>query len=470
MAEYLGKIGKYIGKVSRGHIEHKFSVHDVDERFSWVMDGGKYVALLDRKEFQIDIWRGVAEELPKPSIPKYYHAPYMMGARLTLVWWLNSQHVCSESQRISYSNNDDGSFTIRIDETFDKGKGWHEAKIFWSKEFGRYFIDIKGGLEGSWNFGRQDVEFVNFYPFGIFDDRPEYKRYQRSYFSGKLCGQVSFAHNPLVPYLTSWRKSLVTKLAEPYSELMLLGKDDYFGFGIEDGFNPFVIVAEDSSEFERATCNCLQDEHFVIAEDELKGHNEFYCHLVFTYLNRSEINKLAEDSRELRFDKGYPKFPAFPPEDDGIMRAVNPLETNMRSMFFVGEPLGRAIEFIPQGGYGGKGELIVTGPGENYSTIIYPCGTSFHLYANQKHIVRLKVKIEGDNTFAQAWICQYLFSVKDDSPKMKSDRVAAKEIGSIWYPFEFVFYPEQDCDFWNLYLQVTGTGKVHFSGFEYVVD
>ncbi len=470
MAEYLGKLGKYIKKSEVQRVKHRFFVRDVDERFSWVVDGEKYVALLDRKEYQLDVWRGVAEDFPAPEIAKNYHAPYMMGARLTLVWWLNSQHICSESQKISYSTGSDGSLIIRVDEEFSEGTGWHEAKIFWSDELGRYIVDITGKLKGSWEFGRQDVEFVNFYPFGIYDDRPEYKRYQRSYFSGKDCGQVSFAHNPLVPYLTCWRKSLVTKLAEPYGELMSLGGGDYFGFGIEEGFNPFVVVAGDSMGFERATCNNLQDEHFLIAEDELAGRNDFYCRLIFTYLNRSEMSKLAEDSRELRFDEGYPEFPAFPPDKDGIMRAVNPHETNMRSMWFCGEPLGKAIEFIPDSGPNKRGELILTGPGENYSTIIYPCGTSFHLYPNKKHIVRLKVKIEGDNTFAQAWVCQYLFTVKDDSPKIKSDRIAGKTIGSVWRPIELVFYPEKGCDFWNLYLEVTGTGKVHFSDFEYTVE
>ncbi len=470
MKEHLGKLAGYISGIYEEKKEHKLYVRDADERFSWVMDGEQYVALLDRKEFQLDLWRGVAEDSPEPVIPKHYHAPYMMGARMTLVWWLKSQHLCSKTQRIDYSSEPDGFLTIRVDEEFDEGVGWHEAKIFWSDELGRYIVDIKGVLKGRWKFEKQDVEFVNFYPFGIYDDRSEYKRYQRTYFSGKYCGQVSFAHNPLVPYLTSWRKSLVTELSEPYTELLWLGSGDYFGYGIENGFNPFAIVADDSLEFERATCNNLQDEHFLIVEDELQSRNEWFCHLIFTYLNRPEAEKLAQDSQELKFEKGYPKFPAFPPDDDGVMRAINPLETNMRSMWFCGEPLGRAVEFVPEGGPNRKGELIITGPGENYSTIVYPCGTSFHLYPNKKHIVRLKVKIEGDNTFAQAWITQYLFTVKDDSLKVKSDRVARKNIGADWYPIELVFYPEKDCDFWNLYLEVTGTGKVHFSDFEYMVE
>ncbi len=465
--ENLGRLKKYINKVVSEKVKHKFYMRDVDERFSWVMDGEKYVALLDKKEFQLDLWRGVAEELSAPSVPKYYHAPYMMGARMTLVWWLNDQHVCSDEQKLSYSDSNDGTITIRVEETFSKGIGWHEAKIFWSDEFGRYVVDIRGKLKGSWNFDRQGVEFVNLYPFGIFDDRPEYKRYQRSYFSGKHCGQVSFAHNPLVPYLTCWRKSPVTKLAEPYEELMFLGKGDYFGFGIEEGFNPFAIVAEDSLEFERATCNCLQDEHFLIAEDELKDREEFYCHLIFTYLNRSEAEKLADDSKPLTFDKGYPEFPAFPPDDDGIIRAVNPLETNMRSMWFCGELLGRAVKFISEGVPNGKGELIVQGPGENYSTIIYPCGTSFHLHPDKKHIVKLKLQVDGDNTFGKAWISQYLFRVKYSSPRTISPSIKAD---GNWHKIELVFYPERDCDFWNLYLEVTGAGKVHFSDFEYTVE
>lgn len=463
----LGKLQKYFNPSTEKQTEHRLHMKKVDDRFSWVMDDGKYIALLEgRDEFILDLWRGVAEELDDPSIPQKYHAPNMMGARITLAWWCTSQHIFSKTRTLTTKTLDDGSLVIRLNEEFDNATAWREARVFWSEDYGRYMVDLVGQIEGELPRGRNMLEFVNLYPFGIFDDRTS-KRYQRTYFSGPDCGQVSFAQNPLVPYLNTWRPDKTKRLCEPYSDLLWVGRGDYFGYGIEEGFNPFLIVADDSMRFERSTCCCLQDEHFSIVEEDLAKADCVRGHVLLTYLNREESEKLASDSRHLTFDKGYPEFPTFPPDADGIMRAEDPAETNMRSMWFCGEPLGKAVEFVPDGGPSGKGELVVQGPGENYSTTIYPAGTSFHLHPGKKHIVRVSIKVDGENTFGQAWVSEYLFRLKYDSPRVSSGDVPAD---GDWHQVELEFKSKPDCDFWNLFLEVRGTGSVHFSNFEYIVE
>ena len=98
--------------------------------------------------------------------------------------------------------------------------------------------------------------------------------------------------------------------------------------------------------------------------------------------------------------------------------------------------------------------------------MVQPSGVPFNLHPGKTHVVRLRMKPEGDNFFAQAGVRQYLFSVQHDSPRVASDCIMTD---GQWHDVELRFRPEPDCDFWNLFLEVTGVGQARFSDFEYIV-
>ena len=52
-------------------------------------------------------------------------------------------------------------------------------------------------------------------------------------------------------------------------------------------------------------------------------------------------------------------------------------------------------------------------------------------------------------------------------PRIESDNVRAD---GRWHPVVLEFLPDPACDFWTLFLKVTGVGSVRFSDFDYVVE
>ena len=466
----FGKLGKYIiAKADKREISC-LAVKEVDSRFSWVMDGPKVVALLDKQKCWLDLWRGVAEDLPDPQVPQYYHAPTKMGARISLTWWKESApgHTFSTSKRMQIQTIDDGSLALYFEEHYKDGSGWKCAHIFYSHEYGRYIVDLTGEIQGLPLGDGHRVEFVNVYPFGIFDDRIEKKRYQRTYFAGTECGKVCYAHNPLIPYLNTRRSDLLKTVSEPYEELFYIGPGDYFGFGIESGFNPFIVIAEDSMDFERATCCNLQDEHFFLRDDCYRSLRSGMCHVSLTYLWAEEVKKLDADSHFLTFKKYCPQLPCFPSDADGIVRAIDPAKTRMCAFWLAGEPFSKVMRFVPESGPTGKGEIVVDGLAYDAQVIIKPVGTSFHLTEGKKHTIKCSIKVDDENVFAKVWVLQFLYSADNRrSPMVESKTITSNDR---WNPVSLEFYPAPDSCFWGFYLQVTGAGTVHVSDFDYIVE
>ena len=61
----------------------QWRVEDVDDRFSWLFDGDRAVALLDRDDETFELrCHGPTSECPPAVVPKHYHIVSYEGARI----------------------------------------------------------------------------------------------------------------------------------------------------------------------------------------------------------------------------------------------------------------------------------------------------------------------------------------------------------------------------------------------------
>src|ERR1043166_6133009 len=77
----------------------QFGVEPEDAQTIWITDHGQRVALIDKSNHQIDLFEFEPgrPRLANPHKPPVYHAPTLLGARLTLVQWIGTMGRTSDT-------------------------------------------------------------------------------------------------------------------------------------------------------------------------------------------------------------------------------------------------------------------------------------------------------------------------------------------------------------------------------------
>lgn len=99
----------------------QFGIEPEDEQTIWITDHGQRVALIDKNDYLIDLFefQPGRPRLPNAQKPPVYHAPTLLGARLTLAQWIGVQGRTSDTWELSIEESTD-RIKLAISETWQK--------------------------------------------------------------------------------------------------------------------------------------------------------------------------------------------------------------------------------------------------------------------------------------------------------------------------------------------------------------
>jgi len=296
-----------------------------DERFVWVCDNGVRIGLIDQQWASIE-W--LAPHPGEPSIrpaemPPLYHAPTFQGGRLICQWWLtnyggwrtepneplappvgviqNSRTKLRPQCEWQWLTQEGKELRFIIDQSFAEDasvRGQHDVTLRYDPATNSYVADVEMVLDAAEPYY---AEALNLYTAGLYDTRPERKRYQWTCWSHPSGRQLRFAHSPvhvLTPGLNDSRG--VRRIASP----------GFIGFYSDPHSNPTLQIHEANCKLSAATCCNLYDEHLVcLPSSEKPSQYKLRCR--FGSLPAMVAQKLVEDAVDIDLGTDFDRRDVF---------------------------------------------------------------------------------------------------------------------------------------------------------------
>ena len=291
-----------------------------DERFAWITDRGVRVGLFDRSEHTVE-WlaphpgRGSIRPI---EIPDPYHAPTYQGGRIILQWWV----TCCAGWRVDVGQPLPETFGIfsnpeaekkptttwqlgpesgdcltltatHVHPLDDRIRGEHRAIITYDPLADSYVVEAAATLTAP---DPYFAEFCNVYAAGLYDTRPDRKRFQNTIWSHPDGRFIRWPHNP-VSYLTPGMND--------YPGRRRISAPGFLGYFSDPYTNPVVEILAANHPTTSATCCNLYDEHLSCLPPTEKGADGVY-HWEVSYRSLSvppEIATVIAD-RAQRIDYG----------------------------------------------------------------------------------------------------------------------------------------------------------------------
>lgn len=230
----------------------RFAVEAESDDLLWLTDCGQRLALIRKSYYQIDLFEFTPGQprLAKPTMPVIYHAPTLLGAKLTMIQWINwAQARTSDTWDLDIEQADD-CLRLTARETW-KQWGMESVKSFELRVHPRY-----GYVLYTTNDARADqpvkLEFANFLAAGMSDHRPHKIRFPYVVWRHPTRG------------LLKWISNHVTTRTfgqlDAYDRRQI-GRDGWLGMLGERDWNPVYALESASQDCASITCPNLLDEH-----------------------------------------------------------------------------------------------------------------------------------------------------------------------------------------------------------------
>lgn len=162
------------------HIPH-WRIEEFQPGHWWIYDGDLRVGLALRDGQDVAELLNTDPLRPETAIsfPALYHAPTMLGDRVTMAMWLNGPGTKSDFNELSFATNADG-VTAFFRENWNDGRR-ASKKLCWrlDADFG-YVLSVEAKMSVPYleqHAPNKLPEHCNFLPRGATDDRPESARY-----------------------------------------------------------------------------------------------------------------------------------------------------------------------------------------------------------------------------------------------------------------------------------------------------
>lgn len=146
-------------------------VVEADDRFRWIMDGDRGVALMDEREDNFEL-RAASPWGPCPAavIPKHYHIVSYEGLRVINKWRLRGWNVPKVSRQLTWEVRDGAAFFTLNERWKDGSHGTHAGRLVYDPTWGGYVAEMTADLTARKLITEQ--EFANLIPPRIGDTRP----------------------------------------------------------------------------------------------------------------------------------------------------------------------------------------------------------------------------------------------------------------------------------------------------------
>lgn len=281
----------------------QFGVESQDEQTLWITDHGRRIALVDQRDCLIDLFEFEPgrPRLSNPQKPAVYHAPTLLGARLTLAQWIGKQGRTSATWELA--------ITVALERIMlAVTEAWlrparHSVKrleLGVHPRFG-YMIYTFDEVRSSEPAG---LELYNFLVKGLAHHHPAKRRFPLVVWRSPSRG------------LLKWTSNLVSLRCAGHQDRKFarnLGANGWLGFLGEPDWNPVFALSAASRPCTLSTCDNLLDEHFCFAPAPAQPGNEdiLTCRGALLALPGAVADRLIERAavNDLLADQPNPAWP-----------------------------------------------------------------------------------------------------------------------------------------------------------------
>jgi hypothetical protein len=229
-------------------------VQPAGERFVWLFDGDRGVALIDRETQSLELrCAGPACLCPSAVLPKHYHVVTQTGVRILFLWRLRGKG-CGEPGPVSLDIEAarDGIRVHARQPWSDGSVAEVTLRLAHEPAWDRYVVDAQAVLRA--RRVATALEYCNVLPAGIGDSRPGREKYPWTFWRHPD-GYRKMLKNPL------W---FCSAGAQDLAGEKRIAPGGCIGFGPEADLNPVIEVVASSPASGCMTCDNLQDEHVMV--------------------------------------------------------------------------------------------------------------------------------------------------------------------------------------------------------------
>lgn len=476
---YLEQLRAEMGYTPPAHAHTPtWRVEEADERFRWLMDGDRGVALLDAEQdnFELrvaDPWSAC----PLAVIPRHYHIYCYEGLRVTTQWWLRGWRSPKVAGTLCWDVRDQAVYFENQEQWADGSHGTHSGRLYYDAAWGGYVTEMTADLTARYLI--TDQEFSNIIPPHIGDTRPGREKYQQAVWldsDGILRG---LRKNPL------WFVSVGAQDAYGRRSIPAGG---FLSWVAEPDFNPAVEILESNRPVGATTCDNLMDEHFVINVPDARHCPDgwFRLHVKYRILSlpASLATALAERTTPLEYGPMLAWKFQYAPTNGPIGTDLNRVELPGRLSYgtadfttpvpwdepFFGQIWTASsspdadLYYDPQIGHHGTRSLRIAVQGEE-KKFAPGSGPTVHTVAGTRYRVGAWVRTEGQ---VRAWVegNEILFS---NYPPVEAHATPMVEPDSDWTWVETCYVARgEEAPFVGLFVCAEGDGLAWFDEFTFV--
>ncbi|MBI4025439.1 MAG: hypothetical protein HY360_10700 [Verrucomicrobia bacterium] len=426
----------------------RFGIEPEDAKTIWITDHGRRVALLDKNDYLIDLFEFQPghPRLQNPQKPPVYHAPTLLGARLTLAQWIGKQGRTSDTWELAIEESvDQVAFTITERWNKPQRRSTKRIDVRVHPQFG-YVVFTSDAMRSA---EPVDLEVYNFLVKGLTHHHPAKRRF------------------PLVAWrsasrgLLKWTSNMVSLRCAGHQDKEFarnLGTNGWLGFFGEPDWNPIYALNEASRPCTVATCDNLLDEHFCFAPPPaMNGEYVFSCQGALLALPGQVADQLLEHAafNELLADQPNP---AWPYSVSPRLRPFNlnqlcdfensiPLDGYYRGQYwFAAENGGEWAAISGEKAHSGRWSLRLRVRPEDGEKSISPMGSTMWLETGRSYRVSAYVCHDGKGT-GQFRLCvsqaYFTYAENRDPKEARCDATSS----TAWQRLELTFtaLPNDPC-------------------------
>jgi hypothetical protein len=236
----------------------QFAVEAQGADILWLTDRGHRRALVYKPYDQIDLFEFFPgpPRLAQPELPAVYHAPSMLGAKLTMIQWLNWEQSRSNDTHDLQVEENAESIRLTMRETWPQW-GMESVKIFELRVHPRF-----GYVLYTANDVRADqpvkLEFANFLAAGMAEHRPHKVRFPYVVWRHPTRGLLRWTSNHATTRTFGQMDA---------ADRRQIGRDGWLGMFGEHDWNPVYALESSSQDCAAITCDNLLDEHLHFTGD-----------------------------------------------------------------------------------------------------------------------------------------------------------------------------------------------------------
>jgi hypothetical protein len=263
----------------------RFAIENQDEDTTWLTDHGRRVVFVYKPHNIIDLFEFFPGQplVMNPQRPPVYHAPTLLGARITLAQWVGAQGRTSDTYDLTIEENAE-RIALTVTETWQKNRQ-HSVKrleLAVHPRFG-YVLYTTDTIRSDEPVG---IELYNFLVQGLTHHHPAKRRYPFVVWRTPSHGLLKWTSNMV---------SLMCAGQRDYDGARNLGTDGWVGFCGEPDWNPVFAFREATGPCSIATCDNLLDEHLMFnPPSSAKGAYHLSCAGVLLALPGTITDHLVE--------------------------------------------------------------------------------------------------------------------------------------------------------------------------------